>query len=254
MWRLAGVSQNGHAKARLWLRLSFPVTTLFNMRKFCLLFVAIVLIGTAFGAQKQHVVSFGKTMQVKLFLGPSEDRTTPMQVRPLYVDSNLKEFVTGSTHDITDRLLVVRRAFRINDSLPDEPKTLPKWMWQRGGWLLVDRTTGRITPLNLPEFDPFYSEAEWYRDYVAYCGINDTGEKLSAMVFQLGRKKPLLKKDLGAATNGDNPDSECAAPQWDRKPPRVTFKPKNTQGFTFTLPGRTVDMAPSPDEAPTEQR
>lgn len=219
------------------------------MRKFVL---TIAIVGAlsivVLGAAKSKVVSFGKTMQVKLFLGPSEDRTMPLVVRPLYVGSNLKEFTTGELHEVTDRMFVVRRAFRVNDSLPEEPKKLPKWMWQRGGWLLVDRATGRVSPINLPEFDPFYSDVAWYRDYAAYCGITDDGEKLHAVVFQLGRKKPLLKRELGVATNGDSPDSECAAPQWNRQPTRVIFLPKNAQKFTFTLPGRSIDVAPNPDE------
>jgi len=187
-------------------------------------------------------------MPVKLFLGPSEDRTTPIQVRPLYVDTKLKEFTTGEPHDVTDRMFVIRRAYRINDSLPTDEKKLPKWMWQRGGWILVDRTTGRVTQLSLPDFDPFYSDVAWYRDYAAYCGISDDAEKLYANVISLGRKKPILRRQLGTATNGDTPDSECSAPQWDRQPARVTFLPKNSAKFTFTLPDRSIDMTSSDEE------
>lgn len=210
--------------------------------------LAFIFSLAAFAASKPHVITFGKVMPVKLFLGPSEDRTVPMQVRGLYVDSNLKEFTTGEPHDITDRLFVVRRAFRVNDSLPNDQKKLPKWMWQRGGWLLVDRNTGRVSQINLPDFDPFYSEVAWYRDYAAYCGVSDDAEKLYANVIALGRKKPLLRKQLGAATNGDSPDSECAQPQWDRQPPRVTFLPKNAPKFTFTLPDRSIELAPANDD------
>lgn len=211
--------------------------------------ITLLVIGPlAFGAAKQHVISFGKVMPVKLFLGPSEDRTVPMQVRPLYVDTKLKEFTTGEPHDVTDRMFVVRRAFRINDSLPTDEKKLPKWMWQRGGWLLVDRNSGRVSQVVLPDFDPFYSEVAWYRDYAAYCGISDNAEKVYANVIALGRKKPLLRKELGMASNGDSPDSECAAPQWDRQPPRVTFLPKNGAKFSFTLPDRSIDMVQSNDD------
>lgn len=203
---------------------------------------------TAVAVSKPHVISFGKVMPVKLFVGPSEDKTVPMQVRALYVDSNLKEFTTGEPHDVTDRLFVVRRAFRVNDSLPTDQKKLPKWMWQRGGWLLVDRTTGRVSPITLPDFDPFYSDVAWYRDYAAYCGLSDDAEKLYADVVALGRKKPLLRKQLGPASNGDAPDSECAQPQWDRQPARVTFLPKNAPKFTFTLPDRSIELAPSTDD------
>jgi len=61
----------------------------------------------------------------------------------------------------------------------------------------VDRITGRASPINLPEFDPFYSKAAWYRDYIAYCRLSDDGKNLYAMVAQLGRRKPILKKGSG---------------------------------------------------------
>ena len=71
-------------------------------------------------------------------------------VRALYVDAKLKEFTTGKPHDVTDREFVVRRAFRINDALPEIRTRRPKWLWQRGGWLLVDRVSGKVTQLKLP--------------------------------------------------------------------------------------------------------
>ena len=105
------------------------------MRKLLFLTAALLLCASLSYAVKQHVVTFGKLMPVKLFLGPSEDRVVDMQVRSLFIDGKLKDFTTGDTHDITDTVFVVRRAFRVNDSLPTEPRKAPKWMWQRGGWL-----------------------------------------------------------------------------------------------------------------------
>ena len=67
------------------------------------------------------------------------------------VDSRVKEYVMGTPHDITERLFIVRRVFRVNDNLPEYPT--PQWQWQRGGWLLVDRLTGRISSVTLPDFD-----------------------------------------------------------------------------------------------------
>ena len=87
---------------------------------------------------------------MKLLVGPSENQTTDVTVRPLYVDANLKEFTTGKSHDVTDREYVIRRAYRINDSLPDDSSKTTRWLWQRGGWLLVNRTSGKITYLRLP--------------------------------------------------------------------------------------------------------
>jgi hypothetical protein len=58
---------------------------------------------------------------------------------------------------------------------------------------------GHISAIALPEFDPYYSVASWYRDYAAYCGVSDDGKKIFAIVFQVGRRKPVLKKPLGDA-------------------------------------------------------
>src|SRR5258706_77585 len=107
------------------------------------------------GQSKEHAIVFGRALSVQLFIGPGETQGTPLAVRPLYVDARLKEFTTGDPHDVTDRTFVVRRVFRINDRLPDDPKAAPHWQWQRGGWLLVDRSTGHVGPMNLPEVDPY---------------------------------------------------------------------------------------------------
>ena len=197
---------------------------------------------------KTHVISYGKVMTVKLFLGPEEENTAPIKVRALYVDGKLKEFVSGESHEVTDRLFVVRRAYRLNDNLPEEEGRVPNWVWQRGGWLLVDRLSARVSQLSLYEFDPFYSQASWFRDYVAYCGVSDNGEKLSAVVMQLGRKKPVLKKELGNANQGKMPDSECDAPTWEKKPTRVTFLPKHGEKQAFSIFGHAWDAAPGSEE------
>ena len=161
-------------------------------------------------AAKPHVITFGKSTQVKWLAGADENTPLELRVRALYVDGKLREFTIGSPHEITERLFVVRRAFRVNDSLPDE--AAQRWLWQRGGWVLVDRVTGRITPLNLPEFDPYHSVASWYRDYVAYCGVSDDNQKLYALVMELGRRKPVLRKELKDAVLDDKPDSVCQPP------------------------------------------
>jgi len=173
-----------------------------------------------------------------------------LKVRALYVDTRLKEYTTGATHEITDRLFAVRRVFRVNDALPEESTT--HWQWQRGGWLVVDRGSGKISLLSLPEFDPFYSTASWYRDYVAYCGVSEDGKKLYALVAQVGRRKPVLKKAMGEPDGDDAPDSECPAPKWERAPARVTFQPDDTQKVVFSIRGRVVDLIVEPEEDPEE--
>ncbi len=214
------------------------------MRYFWIAFIFLASVTIAGAASKPHVVSFGPTMQVKLFVGPEEEKTVDMTVHALYVDTKLKEFTTGTRHDVTDRVFVVQRAFRINDSLPNDPKARPRWLWQRGGWLLVDRSSGKVSALKLPDFDPFYSDVSWYRDYAAYCGVADNGEKLNGVVAQVGERKPLYRKSLGKASSGELPDSDCAAPEWDRQPPRVTFHPKNAEKVTVSVVGRFADVTP----------
>jgi hypothetical protein len=201
----------------------------------------------AAAASKPHVVALGKVTPVKLFVGPSEDKTVNIVVRPLYVDTKLKEFTTGESHDVTDREFVVRRAYRINDSLPEDSRKSPKWLWQRGGWLLVDRVSGKISLARLPDFDPFYSEVSWYRDYAAYCGITSNGERINAVVAEIGDKKPLFRKELGKPSMGDASDSNCSAPRWERQPPRVTFLPRAGDKFSVNVSGRFADEAPDND-------
>jgi hypothetical protein len=199
----------------------------------------------ATGAAKPKVMSFGASTKVQFFLGPNEDKFIEIKVRPIMVNGKVKEFVTGDLHDVTDRFFVVRKAYRLNDWLPNDEK--PKehhWRWQRGGWLLVDRNTMRISQLTLPEFDAFYSGASWFRDYVAYCGVSDDATKLYAVVAQIGRKKAILKQKLGEARNGDSPESECAQPVWERNPIRVSFVPEGGQKQTFSVFGHAVDTMP----------
>ena len=216
-------------------------------------FLVLVLIALAWidsaAVAKSHVITFGKWISAK-WPNATGKKLLDLKVRPLLVDTRIKEYTTGTPHELTDRLFVVRRVFRVNDALPAENAT--RWQWQRGGWLLVDRVTGRVSQLNLPEFDPFYSTASWYRDYVAYCGVSEDGKKLYAMVAQVGRRKPILKKDVGEPAGDDDPDSECPPPTWERSPVRVTFQPDDTQKLVFFIRGRVVDVVNDGEEKAEE--
>jgi hypothetical protein len=194
---------------------------------------------------KPHVISFGKWTAVK-WPDATGTKLLDLKMRPLFVDTRLREYTTGTPHELTDRLFVVRRVFRVNDALPGE--SAARWQWQRGGWLMVDRQTGRVSPMNLPEFDPFYSVTTWYRDFAAYCGVSEDGKKLFAIVAQVGRRKPILKRALGDASGEDEPDSECPAPLWERSPARVTFQPDEDQKILFSIRGRVVDVITTEEE------
>jgi len=210
------------------------------------LVIVCALKGVSTGATKQHVISFGKWTSAK-WTDTTGTKLLEMRVRPLLVDTRLKEYTTGNLHEVTERLIVVRRAFRMNDASPGENSA--RWQWQRGGWLLVDRVTGKVSQLTLPEFDPYYSAATWYRDYIAYCGVSDDGKKRFALVAQLGRRRPVLKKCLGEALGSDEPDSECPAPVWARSPMQVTFAPEESPKVVFSIRGHAVNVINDDEEA-----
>lgn len=158
------------------------------------------------------------------------------------MDGRVKEYFIGTPHEVTDRLFVVRRAFRVNDSLPDESTS--RWQWQRGGWMLVDRMMGRVSSINLPDFDAFYSAASWYRDYAGYCGVSDDGKRILAVVAQLGRRKAVLKKQIsndGIAEDA-GPDSACPAPVWQKNPVRISFERSGSAKETYAIRGHVVDL------------
>jgi hypothetical protein len=214
------------------------------MDKCCRVSICILLVQCiAIAATKPHVVALGRWTQISLRNEDSGNGATAIKVRPLYIDGRAKEFTLGPAHDITERTFVVQQIYRMNDSLPQQPGPT-QWQWQRGGWLLVDRVSGKVQPLALSDFDPDSSAVNWFRDYAAYCGISEDGQKLFALITQIGRRKPLLKKAIGDFTSAK---PACPAPVWDRRPVRVTFSPKD-QKFTFAVKSRAVDPI-TPDES-----
>ena len=211
----------------------------------------------AIAAPKPHIVTFGKWMTVQWSPNTitGDDKPLTLKIRPILVDAHVKDFSLGPAHDVTDHLFVVRRAFRVNDSLPQESTSPPHWLWQRGGWLLVDHLTGHISPINLPEFDAVYSVASWYRDYAAYCGVSEDGKKIYAIVAQLNRRKPVLKKSLNGQTIPEDAtaDSVCPAPAWQRSPARVSFEPAGAPKQTFAVRGHTIDLINESEEQEEEE-
>jgi hypothetical protein len=173
-----------------------------------------------------------------------------LKIRALVVDGAVKEWTTGDAHDVTDRSFVVRRAIRLNDALPgDKPG---HWVWQRGPWLLVDRVTGHIVALKLPDYDPGVSQVSWFRDYGAYCGVTASGKSLYAVVAQVGARKPLLAKKLARFDGEGHADPVCGAAEWQREPLKITFHPTGRDGESFDLvPGSAVLVEDSGDEAET---
>jgi hypothetical protein len=102
----------------------------------------------------------------------------------------------------------------------------------------VDRTTGHITALHLPDFDNEVSEAVWYRDYAAYCGTASTAKGgLFASVAQLGARRAVVQKPIGKWPQTVPPDPVCKLAQWQRAPMRVTLQASNGEPMTFDVVG-----------------
>ncbi len=176
-----------------------------------------------------------------------------LRVRPLVVDGKVKEWTAGESHDVTDRSFVIRRVMRINDALPADK--IEHWVWQRGPWLLVDRTAGHILALKLPDYDPSVSDVSWFRDYAAYCGLTGGGRQLYAVVAQVAARKPLVAKKLTVWDPMSHPAPACAPAAWQREPLQITFQPTGAPAATFSLVGTSavlVEEADMPDEAKPE--
>jgi hypothetical protein len=185
-----------------------------------------------------------------------------LKIRALLVDGVVKEWTTGEAHDVTDRSFVVRRVIKLNDALPsdksgpgEKPGLAEKqghWVWQRGPWLLVDRVTGHIVALRLPDYDPGVSQVSWFRDYGAYCGVTASGKSLYAVVAQVAARKAVLAKKLEGFDGESHPESLCAAAEWQREPLRITFHPAGKDAASFDIvPGSAVLVEDAGDEAET---
>ena len=203
--------------------------------------------------RKVHIVGLGAFKRVPYSragdpagAGPSE---STLKIRPLVVDGLVKEWTTGEAHDVTDRSFVVRRVLHINDELPGE-RAAGRWVWQRGPWLLVDRVSGHVSALKLPDYDPGVSQVSWFRDYAAYCGLTASGKSLYAVVTQLAVRKPVLSKKLSAFEAASRTEPVCANAQWQRDPFRVTFSPTGMDAVSFEIvPGSAVLVEDSDDAA-----
>jgi hypothetical protein len=219
------------------------------------MFFAAVVAASAAAERKPHSVVLGATRKVPYSKAGDPSGAAAgedaLKIRALLVDGVLKEWTTGDTHDVTDRSFVVRRVIRLNDALPsDKPPEKPAsnsalaashWVWQRGPWLLVDRTTGHVTALRFPDYDPGVSQVSWFRDYAAYCGVTATGKSLYAVVAQLAVRKPVLAS--GPA---------CAPPDWQREPLRISFHPTGKDAVSYDfVPGSAVLVEDTGDEDET---
>ena len=235
------------------------------MRSFlCLLCFAVLAaaltIPSAAAARKGHVVVLGAARKVAYSKagdpGGAAAGEDSLRIRALVVDGQVKEWTTGDAHDVTDRSFTVRRVVRLNDALPSDNSTekpaaaAGRWVWQRGPWLLVDRVTGRVTALKLPDYDPGVSQVSWFRDYAAYCVVTASGKSLYAVVAQVAARKPVLAKKLGAFDAQSHAEPSCGAAEWQREPLRVTFHPAAKDAVSFdVVPGSAVLVEDAGDDS-----
>ncbi len=198
--------------------------------------------GYAAAPAKVHVVTLGAVRKVPYT--PPEAASSAgkpadallLKVRPLMVDGRQKEWTTGEAHDVTDRSFTIRRAMRLNDALPGDAEA--RWSWQPGPWLLVDRSTGHITALHLPDFDAAVSDAVWFRDYAAYCGTGTTAKGgLFAIVAQLGARRAVVQQQIGKWPQATPAEPVCKAAEWQRTPMRVTLQAAGGEAMTFDVVG-----------------
>ena len=207
------------------------------------------------GRAKPHTVGIGAGKRVPYSItsdpsGAAPDEKT-LRVRPLIVDDKVKDWTTGEVHDITDRSFVVRRALRLNDSLPGD-KT-EHWIWQRGPWIMIDRTNGHVTAMKLPDYDPAVSQVVWFRDYAAYCGLTSGGHQLYAVVAQVAARRPILAKKIGPwsptpPAPGAPATPACAKATWQRDPLRVSFSPTSVaEPMNFNLVGLSAVLVEDGD-------
>ena len=205
---------------------------------------------------KVHTVVFGSVRRVPYSVSGdpagNNGEETELKIRPLLVDGKAKEWTTGDAHDVTDRSVAVRRALRLNDALPSDKGE--HWIWQRGPWLLIDRTTGKVTALHLPEFDPSVSTVTWFRDFAAYCGLSAGGKQLYAVVAQVAGRKPLLMKKIATWDPADHPNPACAPAAWQRDPLKVTFTlAKGGPPVSYELVGLSAVLVEDGDESDSEE-
>ena len=212
----------------------------------CALALAALLLSHPAQAERgHHAVTLGAERSVPYSsegdpAGSNGDESK-LTVRPLIVDSHVTEWTTGAAHEVTERSFVVRRALRLNDALPGE-KTGRNgdWIWQRGPWLLIDRATGHVTQLKLPDYDPSVSDVVWFRDYGAYCGVTASGKSLYALVAKIAARKPMLRQKLQAFDATHHLSPVCAEAIWQRDPLRVTFQPTGGAARSFDLVGTSA--------------
>jgi hypothetical protein len=210
-------------------------------------FLLLASVAASAAPPKVHTVTLGAMRRVPFVAADvaaedKADEAGTLRIRSLIVDGKLLEWTTGDVHDVTERSFVTRRVLHVNDALPGEKAG--RWVWQPGSWILVDRISGRVTALHLPEFDAAVSDVSWYRDYAAYCGVHIAAKSsgLTAQVWQIGARRAALSRVIAPWPLKERVRPVCGAAVWQREPMRVTLKPAMGDAVVYTVTGSSAQL------------
>jgi hypothetical protein len=117
--------------------------------------------------------------------------------------------------------------------------------------VLIDRASGKITALRLPDYDPAVSDVSWFRDLAAYCGLSASGKQLYAVVAQIAARKPVLSKKLEEWNPVTHPSPACATAVWQRQPLQVSFTATGAPAISFNLTGTSAVLVEDGDAPDT---
>ena len=106
----------------------------------------------------------------------------------------IKEYVVGSAHEVTDRLFVVRRAFRINDALPEDPCRAGSGSVEDGCWWIALRGESLLQACRSLILIFRRPAGTGIMRHIA--GSETTERKPMRSLRNLSRRKPVLKKLL----------------------------------------------------------
>ena len=173
--------------------------------------------------------------------GPEE---TTLKIRALLVDGRVSEWTTGDAHDVTDRSFVVRRALRINDSLPnDRPGESPQPATTEPLGLAarpVAARGSRKRPCHGPQAARLRSgqRARWLVSRLR--GLlrsnRDGQEPLCSRGADWGAQARAGEEAL-AFDAENHPWPVCELPEWQREPLKVTFHPAGRDPAGLDLVG-----------------
>ena len=185
-----------------------------------------------------------------------DNKPLTLKIRPILVDAHVKDFSLGPAHDVTDHLFVVRRALPCQRQSSPGIHLAPALAMATRGMASRRPPHRPYFPQSIfPELNAVYSVASWYRDYAAYCGVSEDGKKIYAIVAQLNKSKPVLKKSLNGQTIPEDAtaDSVCPAPAWQRSPARDPSSRQARPKQTFAVRGHTIDLINESEEQEEEE-